>query len=286
MKDNIKPYLALLIGLICIGMSPIFVTWANVSGITSAFYRTAIAALVFCFPFFHEIKKNISFSAISVAVFGGIFYAINNALFNSSILLSGASVATSLANTAPIWVGIGSIVLFNDHPKKLFWIGTFITLVGIWLITNSSHLDYFAMDFGHVLGLLTGFFYGGYILLNQKGLQEKLSAVSYLWISNSVGALVLLAATHITGHPVIGYTTKTYFALIGLGVISHALGFSLVLYSQRLIKSYHVSSILSFQPVATAILATVFLSQTPTGLQFVAMLIVVAGILLANKKGN
>src|SRR3954470_22159728 len=49
--QNLRAYLALALGVVCIGFSAIFTKWAHVDGPVSGFYRVAIATVVLAIPF-------------------------------------------------------------------------------------------------------------------------------------------------------------------------------------------------------------------------------------------
>ncbi len=75
-QTNIFPYIALLIGILGLGMSAIFVKWASeASGVVIAFYRVGIAALIMVIPFSAEVKRNISARRYHLiwAIIAGLF---------------------------------------------------------------------------------------------------------------------------------------------------------------------------------------------------------------------
>src|SRR5438045_4192111 len=50
-SQNLRAYLALALGVLCIGFSAIFTKWAAVDGPVSGFYRVAIATALLALPF-------------------------------------------------------------------------------------------------------------------------------------------------------------------------------------------------------------------------------------------
>jgi hypothetical protein len=56
-RSLFKPYLALGCGIICLGFSGIFVSWANTPGTVTGFYRMGIAAVILAIPFFCSAKQ-------------------------------------------------------------------------------------------------------------------------------------------------------------------------------------------------------------------------------------
>src|SRR5688572_26431982 len=104
-----NPRIALIIGIICISLSPILVKGMDVHGLTSAFYRIFVAwALLVPFLLLTGKLKKISRKDVLISMLGGLIFASDIAVWNISIRLSSATVATLLANMAPVWVGIGS----------------------------------------------------------------------------------------------------------------------------------------------------------------------------------
>src|ERR1700761_6837337 len=88
-------YLALTVGILCIGWSAIFVRWTDIPGPASAFYRMLIP-VVLLVPtwFFGSNSKRIDRRAIWIISLGGIFFALDLAFYNTSILRTNAANAT------------------------------------------------------------------------------------------------------------------------------------------------------------------------------------------------
>ena len=106
-------YLALGVGILSLGFSAIFVRWANAPGIVTSFYRMTIAAALLAWPFYRRVKANkvsLSRQGLRFAVLGGLFFAADLALWSTGVVMSGATNPTLLANTAPLWVGLGCVI--------------------------------------------------------------------------------------------------------------------------------------------------------------------------------
>ena len=54
---------------------------------------------------------------VGIAALGGLFFAGNLAFWASGVLLSGATNPTLLLNTAPLWVGLGAVILWEDDAS-------------------------------------------------------------------------------------------------------------------------------------------------------------------------
>ena len=114
-------YGALLIAIAGIAWSAIFIRWSAVPGPSSAFYRVFIAALVLIpwriismmtSPQERSRVAATSPRALLLALGGGVFFGLDLALYNTSVMRTTATTATLFGNNAPIFVGIGTWIFF------------------------------------------------------------------------------------------------------------------------------------------------------------------------------
>src|ERR1043166_6967561 len=126
-----RAYLALIAGILCIAWSAIFVRWTSVPGTASAFYRLLIPAIVLL-PTWLLPAKPAKLSARSYAIIavGGFFFALDLALYNTSILRTNAANATLLGNNTPIVVGLLSWLIWRKRPGASFWAGRALAILG------------------------------------------------------------------------------------------------------------------------------------------------------------
>src|SRR5512138_1521754 len=128
-----RAYTALALGVFAIGWSALFVRWSAVPGWTSAFWRMALAQLVFV-PW--ALAWRPSRAAVRDAVIAGVFFAADLALFNSAVMMSSAANATLLGTNAPIFVALGAWLLYRDRPSPVFWIGFALSFTGMVAIVG------------------------------------------------------------------------------------------------------------------------------------------------------
>ena len=290
MKQNYVAYLALFFGIMCLAFSPIFVSLAQVNGFTAAFYRVTIAAIVLLIPFL--LQRNNAHLAehsgsgrttiILIAGAGGLVFALNNGFFNTAVTMVPVANAVFLVNTSVIWIGLVSIFVFHEKLSINFWLGVALALAGVFLITNEANHSGRNLFVGNLIALLSGVFYAGYLLVNNKA-RVYLSALSYMVLSSLSSSIILFVAIVALGIPYTGFSTATYGYLFGLGFVSHAMGFLAIVYAQAHIPPSTVSTMLLAQPLAALTLAFLILREQPSSLQLAGMLILLVGIYLANK---
>jgi drug/metabolite transporter (DMT)-like permease len=278
------PYLALVFGILGLGLSAIFVKWANAPGAVSGFYRVAIAAAVLAIPFGAEARRQgpLSRPHLWLAVLAGLFFACDLTSWNTAVLIGNAANATLLANTSPFWVSLGALILFREKLRPLFWVGLTLAMLGAVLILGADFLHHPVLGLGDLLALLAGFFYGSFFLATQRA-RERLSALVSWWISAAASSVALLMFTFILGQRLWGYPAATYWNLIGVALVAQVGGYISINYALGHLPASLVSPTLLGQPVLTAILAVPLLQQPITPVQIVGGVVVLAGISIVHQ---
>jgi drug/metabolite transporter (DMT)-like permease len=192
--------------------------------------------------------------------------------------------ATLLANFAPIFVTLGSWLIFGERFSRLFLAGLALAMLGaITLMGSSINLGTQHL-YGDLLGLCCGGFYGGYILSIAR-LRTRFDTLTVMLWSGLVTFLLLLPLSWIQGESLIAPSLYGWLVLIGLALISHAGGQSLIAFSLAHLPAAFSSVVLLLQPVIAAILAVIVLGELPIVWQIVGGLIVLIGIYTA-KRGS
>jgi drug/metabolite transporter (DMT)-like permease len=282
---TIYAYLALLIGLLSIGFSGIFVQWANAPGTVTAFYRMAIPAVVVTIPFLWHMNgkwRSLSRAGVALALFGGLLFALDLSFWVTGIDLSGASRPTLMANTAPLWVGLGSLLIFRERLGRLFWLGLALAIFGAAIVLGADLVSSSVVGFGTFLGLLAAVFYGAYYLVTQRG-RVFLNTLSYFWITVASASLILLFINLTLNRPLLGYDRFTVLNFLAIGLIAQLLGWGLINYSQGYLRASIVAPTLLLQPVVTAIIAVMLLGERFTIWHIIGGLVVLVGVFIVHR---
>lgn len=273
-------YLALIVGLFSIGFAAILVSLAKAPGPVSAFYRMGVAAVLLVIPFLRQTTsrgKPYPRQGVRLALLGGLLFALDVAFWTTGITISGAATPTLMANTAPIWVGLGSMLIFHERLNALFWFGLILAMFGALLVLGAEFTRGAALGWGTFLGLLAAIFYGAYYLVTQRG-RVYLNTLSYFWITTFTAAMVLLILNLIVGNPITGYSLQTYLAFLGLGLIAQVLGWLTINYAQGYLPASIVAPTLLGQPVVTAFFAVLLLGESFSAWHILGGILVLVGV--------
>jgi drug/metabolite transporter (DMT)-like permease len=282
-RDKFLAYLMLSVGLIAIGFSAIFVHQAAVPGTVASFYRMAIPTIIFAVPAIKRLRERKWYGPpLLWAIIGGLAFTLDIAFWASGVVLSGATIPTLLANTAPVWVGLGALLFFREKLPRRFWFGLTIALLGTALVLGMESLGAISFDLGALLGLIAGIFYAAYFLITQIG-RKSLDVLSYFWVSGLTATAALFIFNLLLSQPMWGFTPKTYINLLALGLISQGLGVLAINYVQGLLPATIVSTTLLGQPVVTALLAGPLLGEKLLPVQIVGGAAVLLGVFIAHR---
>jgi drug/metabolite transporter (DMT)-like permease len=284
-KRPILPYLALMIGILCLSFSAMFGKWANAPGPVIGFYRIGLAA-IFLFPVFlyRKQKYGVKFpkAILLLPILGGIFTALDHGTWNSSLRYTSAANATLLGNTAPLWVALFAWLVFRERLRGLFWLGLAFALGGAAIVLGSDFIRHPTIGMGDLLAMAAGVFYAGYFIVTERG-RKKLDTLSYIWLVDAVAAVTLLAITLGLRMPLTGYPTQTYLAFLGAALVSQIGGYLAIGYALGHLTASVVSPTLIGQPVVTALLAIPLLGEALRTEQWVGGIVVLVGIYLVHR---
>jgi drug/metabolite transporter (DMT)-like permease len=276
-------YILLLFGVLCISWSAILVKIANISGFGSGFYRLLFGTIGII-PVWLYFKKPITDrQGVKVAIICGVLFACDIALWNSSIMLSKASISTLLANLAPVWVGLGTLLFMKEKPTRIFWIGTIIAILGVSIIIEIQQVMEANLNKGNLLAIGASMFYGAYLITVRKG-RISLDTFSFTTISMISSTVVLGLICIFTATPLWGFSNASWMALIVLGLIPQLLGWLSINQALGHISPTITSVTLLSQSVFTALFSIPILGEMLYLHEIVGALVVLTGIYLVNRK--
>jgi drug/metabolite transporter (DMT)-like permease len=245
----------------------------------------AIGTVVMTIPFINKIRyRNVDLSKYGIlfAVLGGIFFALDMYFWSTGVVLGGAAIPTLLANTAPLWVGLGSWLILREQHGKIFWIGLTFAFLGGSIILGLDLPQSSDIGQGAWFGLLSALFYGAFFIFSQKS-RSYLDTLVYFWISSAVAASALLVLSRVANEKLTGYDRRTWILFLTMGLLVQAVGWMLINYAQGHIPAAIVSPTMLAQPLLVVFLAASLLGERFTAWQIFGGVMILLGIFLVHR---
>ena len=214
----------------------------------------------------------------------GLCFAGDLGAWHVSIMYTSVANSTLEANFAPIFVTLGAWLLFRQRVSRLFLIALAVTLGGATLLIGPNFALGGRALLGDALGVLTAVFYAGYMLAI-KAASERTSTAGIMAVSTGIAALALFPYALATADVFLPQSSAGWLVLVGLALIPHIAGQSLIAYGFAHLPASFSSVSLLLQPVLAAMYAWMLLGEAVGPVQMLGGLVVLAGIYLA-KRGS
>lgn len=259
-----RKYAVLLFGVLCTAGSAILVRGAQVDGRASAFYRIAFAFLVLA-PVYLSRKVHAERPReILLCLLGGVFFGIDLALWNTSVMISGATLPTLIVNLSTVWVGLGAALFLGEALGPRHWLGNGLALVGVLLVLGPGTILGRGQGLGSLQGpalaLLASVFLALYTLC-AKGARQGMDALAILFYASLGSLAVLLPTCLLGGIGLGGFSPATWACLAGMGILVQLGGYLCFNYALGHFPSAQVSLAFLLQPVLTGLIAAVLFGE-------------------------
>jgi drug/metabolite transporter (DMT)-like permease len=278
---------ALLLGAVCIAMSPIFVRVSETGPTATAYWRVALAVpalWVLNLAFGRDSEAPASSKPSGwLLVSAAAAFTGDLVFWHFSVKLTSVANSTLLANLAAIFVTLAAWLLFRQKPSRIFLVGLVTALVGVGMLVSTSLAFSRTALLGDSFGVITALFYAWY-LLNVKSLRDLgVGALRLMAVTTTLTALMLLPIALATGEQMLPVSQAGWLKLVGIALISHACGQGLIAYALAHLPASFSSVSLLLQPVMAGVFAWVLLGEPLVALQVAGGAVVLAGIYLARR---
>jgi drug/metabolite transporter (DMT)-like permease len=283
---------ALALGAVAMGISPIFVRHARAEGIgpfASAFWRMALA-LPFLYAWMRlaerdgTLSRKARASFVPATILAGLAFTGDLFFWHLSILATTVANATFFATTAPIVVVLIVWLVQRQAIAGSTLVGLALCLAGGGaLIGQSMRVDPERLV-GDVYGLVTAVFFAIYFVAVQRARSVGAGAARVSFESGLI-TTVLLGAVALALEPTIWPTTAAGFgALLALALISQCAGQGLLAVALGRLPAVFSSLIIFLEAVAAAIFGWILLGEALTLVQALGGGLILAGIFAARPR--
>lgn len=279
--------LRLLAGGVCISFSPIFIRLANVSPDIAGFYRLLFAGLsLFAVLYLRGTIQRLPRGPTLLLLASGCFLALDFMCWHRSIHLVGPGFSTLLGNFQVFFTALFAWLLFREKITRMFVVAIFMAFTGLTFITG---LDWTILSAGVrsgiVFGLLSAVGYSAYLLFLKESMKENIiSGMSVMLVVSISGTVVLGVVGLATGASFAIPDGGSLLALLGVGVLSTTVGWSMISSAVRHVPATVAGLVLLLQP-ALAFVWDVMIFDRPTGgAEIFGILLILSAIYLGSRR--
>ncbi|PZQ81627.1 MAG: EamA/RhaT family transporter [Ancylobacter novellus] len=298
-------FFAVVLAAFCIGFSAILVRLSDVGPAAIGFWRLFFAlgpTIIWAYAETRSARMRravrgdtrglplFTLRQFVLAAVAGLFFGADLIAFHIGLAHTTTANALLLGNLAVVFVLIFGWLCLGERPTRGLLISLGLALAGTALIISRSATSTpsdAASVFGDALCVAAALCYAGYMLVTRllrRGGEHAASAMGggvLSLIASSVGALFCLGWAVANGEIIIPRSMQGMLAVIGLGLIAHAMGQGLTTFALGRLPAGLISTVLLLQIVVGTTLAAFLFGEIPSLVVAVGGTMVVAGVVVA-----
>jgi len=285
-----NPRLRLFAGAALISLSPVWVKLVDVSATTSGFYRVFFGGIAIAMYLLFS-RKRLQFSRRiwQILVLAAALFALDLWFWHRSIIFVGPGLATLLANFQVFILMLAGVLVLRQRPTALQIVVVPLALFGLALIVGFDWQELPAnYRMGVVYGLLTALMYAGYLLtmrFARKDVPHGMPTREIAVVSFATAAMLGFVAIAEGQSLVIPSLTDAGW-LLAYGVLSHSLGYILIVSSLPQVSTTEAGLALLLQPTLSFVWDVLFFARPMTPAELMGAAIALVAIYLGSRQSS
>jgi drug/metabolite transporter (DMT)-like permease len=274
----------MVVGIVAVSFAAIFIRFASdASPLAISAWRLTIAALILIPAAWIRGARTLTPRLTVWCIMSGSALALHFVLWISSLSYTSVSSSVLFVTTHPLFVGVGSYLLWRERPSRALVLGASLALLGGGLIAYGDiHLS-FAEIQGDLLAIGGGLMAAVYFMIGRH-VRQTVSATEYVAVTYGAAALLVLAACGIARTQLVGFPATTVGFLVLLGLVPQLVGHSTFNWALRHLPASRVSVLILGEPVGATLLAFLFFREIPSGLNLAGAALILGGIYLSLRR--
>jgi drug/metabolite transporter (DMT)-like permease len=268
-----------MVAVLAVSSSAPLIAFAAAPALAVAFWRNGLAAAaltpVTLGPRRQELL-GVRRRELLFCVLAGVALAAHFGTWMPSVQLGSVATATALVATQPVWQGLIAAGQ-GRRPSRIGWVGIALAVAGAAWATGADVGVSTQAVLADALALAGGVFAAVYTALGERA-RVRLSTTTYTWICYGTCAVLLLAVCLAARIPLAGYDGRTWAAILAIVGGAQLLGHSMFNYALQSTSATTVSVLILLEVPGAALLAWLWLGQTPRLAALPGLALLVAGV--------
>ncbi|MCW2778494.1 MAG: protein of unknown function transrane [Frankiales bacterium] len=279
--------LLLVVALCAVSTSGPLIAATAVPALAIAFWRNALAGVVLVPAVLLRRRaelRGLSGREARLALGAGALLALHFAVWIPSLRYTSVASATALVATQPVWAALLTR-LRGERVHRAVWTGIAVAVSGALLLSAADLRVSGQALVGDLMAVAGGAFAAGYMVVGSE-VRRSVSTTTYTTLCYATTALLLLPVCLVGGQALSGYDGVDWLRLLALTAGAQLLGHSLFNTVLRSVSPTVVSLSILFEIPGAALIAALFLGQTPPLLAVPAAVLLVCGLALVIRTGD
>lgn len=211
-------------------------------------------------------------------VFAGLMLATHFATWCTALKMTSVAAATAMVSMQVVFVVVVDRIRGQVAPRRVV-AGILVAVVGVLVITGVDFSLSARALTGDLLALVGGLTAALYVIAGSK-VREQLSTSAYTVACYGICAAALAIACLIGQVEMVSFSTNTWLAIIGVTICAQLLGHSVINHLLAVMSPGLISLLLLLEVPGAALLAGIFLDQTPPFGVYVGLGLILAGLVV------
>ena len=281
-QDKVRGRLALpavAVGVLAVSAAAILIRLAEAPAIAVAFWRCALGAALLLPPALMRRERFPRGRDLYVGVASGVALGAHFGFWISSLDHTSVAASVVLVSTQPVFVAILAYLLFGERTSPLSFAGILAALAGTAVIAGDDSVGSAAL-LGNALALVGAVTIAFYVLIGRSSRTGGIGVLPYSVVVYSAAALALLPVGLLFEVRLWGYSGETWLWLWAITLGPQIMGHTVFNWALRYVEASVISGTILAEPVVSALLAWLILSEKPGVATVVGGAVVLSGLFL------
>ena len=248
--------------MLAVSAAAIFIRLAEAPAIAVAFWRCALGAAVLLPPALVRGDRFPRGRTLYAGLASGVALGAHFGFWISSLDYTSVAASVVLVSTQPVFVAVLASLAFGERTSPLSFAGILVALAGTAVIAADRSVGSAAV-FGNALALVGAVTVAVYVLIGRSSRTGGVGVLPYSVVVYAAAAATLLPAAVVFEVRLWGYSGETWFWLAAITLGPQLMGHTVFNWALRYVEASVVSGTVLAEPVASALLAWVVLSERP-----------------------
>lgn len=283
-----QPLAQLIVSAVILGLGALFVVFIDLGAIAIAFYRLLLGGLLFgSILFIRREPLAISSKALFFAVLAGIFFGLDLAFWNMSILLIGPGVATILNSLQIFFMASFGILFYRDMPSFTLFLSLIITFIGVVLLSAHEVQAAQGGAFGVSAGIFSAFAFAASMLcLREAAKYQQNSLINTMFYASLAGSVAIGLWGYFAGETFITNDIPSWVMIAVYGSVVHVLAWFLMAKSIPHVSVAIAGLIMCLEPLTVFAIDLSFLDKSVTFWQSIGVLLTLTAVYVGSQSAK